>query len=99
MAQDGPFAHYPSLQNALVLITGGASGIGAALVEQFALQSARVAFLDIAEQSAAKLIDKPAPVAVRGPTFLKCDLTDIAELRSAVKRIETQLSVAHDMSG
>lgn len=90
MAQDGPFAHYPSLQNALVLITGGASGIGAALVKQFALQSARVAFLDIAEQSASKLIDRVAPAAVHRPTFLKCDLTDIAQLRSAIKSVETQ---------
>jgi D-xylose 1-dehydrogenase len=90
MAQDGRFARYPSLQNALVLITGGASGIGAALVEQFALQAARVAFLDIAEQSATKLIDKVALVAVHRPTFLKCDLADIAELRSAIKGIETK---------
>lgn len=90
MAQDGPFARYPSLQNALVLITGGASGIGAALVEQFALQAARVAFLDIAEQSAAQLIDKLATATTRRPTFFKCDLTDIAELRSAIKKIETQ---------
>jgi NAD(P)-dependent dehydrogenase (short-subunit alcohol dehydrogenase family) len=90
MPQDGPFAHYPSLQSALVLITGGASGIGAALVEQFALQHARVAFLDIAEQSAAELIDKLAPATTHRPTFLNCDLTDVAELRSAIKSIETQ---------
>jgi D-xylose 1-dehydrogenase len=90
MAQDGPFAHYPSLQNALVVITGGASGIGAALVEQFALQAAQVAFLDIAEQSATKLIDKVAPAAVHRPAFSRCDLTDIAELRSVIKNVETQ---------
>src|ERR1700738_1040001 len=90
MAQDGPFARYPSLQDALVVITGGASGIGAALVEEFALQGARVTFLDIAEQSAAELIDEVAPVAVHRPTFLKCDLTDIAELRSVIKNVETQ---------
>jgi D-xylose 1-dehydrogenase len=90
MAQDGRFARYPSLQNAVVLITGGASGIGAALVEQFALQAARVAFLDIAEQSAAQLIDKLGLVAVHRPEFLKCDLTDVAELRSSIKSIETQ---------
>ena len=90
MAQDGPSARYPSLQNALVLITGGASGIGATLVEQFVLQAARVTFLDIAEQSAAKLIEKLAPAAAHCPAFLKCDLTDIAELSSVIKNVETQ---------
>ena len=42
------YANYPSLEGRSVLITGGGSGIGAAMVEQFALQGARVAFLDIA---------------------------------------------------
>ncbi|MEY4845801.1 MAG: hypothetical protein RL312_2082, partial [Pseudomonadota bacterium] len=42
MAQDD-FAHYPSLRGKIVLITGGASGIGAEMVAQFAGQGARVA--------------------------------------------------------
>ena len=83
-------ARYPSLQKAVVLITGGATGIGAAMVEQFALQEAQVAFLDIAEESAARLIEKLAATAANQPAFVKCDLTDIAELRSAIGKIEAQ---------
>lgn len=83
-------ARYPSLQKAVVLITGGATGIGAAMVEQFALQEAQVAFLDIAEESAARLIEKLAATAANQPAFVKCDLTDIAELRSAIAKIEAQ---------
>jgi NAD(P)-dependent dehydrogenase (short-subunit alcohol dehydrogenase family) len=83
-------ARYPSLQKALVLITGGATGIGAAMVEQFALQEAQVAFLDIAEESAARLIEKLAPAVAHRPAFVKCDLTDIAELRSAIGNVEAQ---------
>jgi D-xylose 1-dehydrogenase len=83
-------AHYPSLQKAVVLITGGATGIGATMVEQFALQEAQVAFLDIAGESAAGLIEKLAPTAANQPAFVKCDLTDIAELRSAVGNVEEQ---------
>ena len=41
------FARYPSLQGRPVLITGGATGIGAVMVEQFIAQGARVGFIDI----------------------------------------------------
>jgi NAD(P)-dependent dehydrogenase (short-subunit alcohol dehydrogenase family) len=51
------FAQYPSLEGAQVLITGGASGIGAAMVEQFALQGSRVAFVDIAGAKAHELVE------------------------------------------
>jgi NAD(P)-dependent dehydrogenase (short-subunit alcohol dehydrogenase family) len=47
------FARYPSLAARSVLVTGGASGIGADLVEQFVLQGARVGFSDIAALDAA----------------------------------------------
>ena len=42
------FARYPSLIDKVVFITGGGSGIGAAMVEAFAAQKANVAFVDIA---------------------------------------------------
>lgn len=83
-------ACYPSLQKAVVVVTGGASGIGAAMVEQFALQGARVAFIDIAEENAAELLTKLSAAVANQPVFLKCDLTEIADLRSAVKKIEAQ---------
>ena len=89
MATRRESAHYPSLQDAVVLITGGASGIGAAMVEEFALQGARVAFLDIAEESAAGLIKRLSAVP-HEPAFFRCDLTDVAHLRSAIEKIEAQ---------
>ena len=91
MAASQKPAHYPSLENAAVVITGGASGIGAAMVEHFALQGARVAFLDIGEKSAAALIEKLSPQVANQPKFLRCDLTDIAALQSAIKKIESQV--------
>jgi NAD(P)-dependent dehydrogenase (short-subunit alcohol dehydrogenase family) len=83
-------AQYPSLQNTVVVITGGASGIGAAMVEHFAMQGARVAFLDITKDSAASLITKLSSAVPTQPAFFKCDLTDIPALRSTIKKIETQ---------
>ena len=51
-------ARYPSLAGRSVLITGGASGIGASMVEHFAHQGARVAFLDVdAEELAQAMVE------------------------------------------
>jgi NAD(P)-dependent dehydrogenase (short-subunit alcohol dehydrogenase family) len=47
-------AVYSDLANMPVLITGGASGIGEALVAAFAAQKARVAAIDAAEQSSTR---------------------------------------------
>ncbi|MBM3647647.1 MAG: SDR family oxidoreductase [Alphaproteobacteria bacterium] len=78
------FARYPSLVDRPVLITGGGSGIGAGLVEHFADQGARVAFVDIAEQPSRALVEGLRDRARRVPRFAPCDLTDIAALRAAV---------------
>ena len=91
MTQAKPFAQYPSLRHAVVLITGGASGIGAAMVEQFALQGARVAFLDVADESAIRLVNELDSCGSHPPLFLHCDLTDIAALRASVAQVEGQL--------
>ena len=40
-------ASYPSLENKVVIVTGGASGIGESIVEQFVIQKSKVAFIDI----------------------------------------------------
>ena len=90
-AQRNTFAHYPSLRDKSVLITGGATGIGAALVEQFAFQESRVAFLDLDAESASALIEKVRPHAAHVPLFVQCNLTDIAALRTAIQDVEQQL--------
>jgi D-xylose 1-dehydrogenase len=85
------FASYPSLQNRVVLITGGASGIGATMVEHFARQGSRVAFLDIACDVGQQLVERLTPQVSYMPKFLACDLTDIGALRSRIKEIQDEI--------
>jgi NAD(P)-dependent dehydrogenase (short-subunit alcohol dehydrogenase family) len=80
-------ATYPDLKDKVVLVTGGASGIGATLVEAFAAQGARVGFLDIDEENGHALADS-LDGQVR---FEPCDLRDIAQLHAAVERIRAAL--------
>ena len=51
-------ATYPSLKDRVVLITGGASGIGESIVEQFVSQKSKVAFLDINDELGNELSKK-----------------------------------------
>jgi NAD(P)-dependent dehydrogenase (short-subunit alcohol dehydrogenase family) len=77
-------AHYPSLRDRAVLITGGATGIGAAMVAHFAAQGARVSFLDIADDPAAALVAQVAASGHPAPIYRHCDLRDIDALRAAI---------------
>lgn len=78
-------AIYPDLEGRSVLITGGGSGIGAALTRAFARQGSKVAFIDIAEAESEALVGSVAADGVaHRPLFLRCDLRDIAALRAAV---------------
>jgi len=92
MPTNKSFVQYPSLRDAVVLITGGASGIGAAMVEHFALQGSRVAFLDVDDMSAASLVSELQSSASHSPQFLHCDLTDIPALKAALAKIEGEMA-------
>ena len=80
-------ALYPSLQDRGVLITGGATGIGASLVENFVAQGARVGFLDIDAGNGNALAAALATGARHAPLFVHADLTDIAALRNAIDAV------------
>ena len=85
------FALYPSLRDRVVLVTGGASGIGAEHVTQFARQGAKVAFLDIADTAATALIETLRQDNLPPPLYLPCDLKNIPALQSAIAETARQL--------
>ncbi len=80
-------AKYPLLNDRVVFITGGASGIGEKLVEAFTLQSAQVAFVDTDDAAASTLIDRLTPNAAHAPVYVPCDLADTAQLAEHLARI------------
>ena len=81
------YATYPTLRGKNVLITGGATGIGEVLVSRFAEQGARVAFLDIEDAQAKKLVARIARNGSVPPRYLHCDLTDLAAIRECVASV------------
>lgn len=85
---------YADLADRVVLITGGASGIGAAFVRAFASQGARVAFLDIDTQAGEALAQEVATTAGTAPLFVPCDLLDIDALRAALAKVQRSLGDA-----
>lgn len=79
------FAVYPSLKGRTVLVTGGASGIGAELVRSFSAQGSSVAFVDVDESSAAALSSELSDDDVE---YYRADVRDVEALRGAIDAIQ-----------
>lgn len=87
MTQTPPSAVYSSLRGRVVLVTGGASGIGEAIVEAFVQQGSRVVFLDIQDEAATSLVQKRRHAECIPPEYFHCDLTNTSELQSVMQDV------------
>lgn len=72
---------YPCLGGRVVIVTGGASGIGAAFTRAFAANGARVALLDLQQEAGDALAEEVSKTGASKPLVRRCDLTDVAALR------------------
>jgi len=84
-------ARYPSLVDRVVLITGGSTGIGATLVEQFVAQGARVGFIDIDVPNAQALVERLTPGAKTPPLFVPADISSVPKLEAAIDAVRERL--------
>jgi NAD(P)-dependent dehydrogenase (short-subunit alcohol dehydrogenase family) len=82
---------HADLANRGVVITGGGSGIGAALVEGFVRQGSRVAFIDLAEGPSRDLAARLSASSAHPVLYLKADLCDVAATRDAIDAAADQL--------
>jgi galactose dehydrogenase len=73
---------FPDLRDTSVFITGGGSGIGAALTEGFLRQGARVAFCQ--RRASDAFCDAMAAATGNRPLGLTCDITDTDALRATL---------------
>ena len=87
------FAQYPSLNDAVVFVTGGASGIGEEIVRAFAGQGSRIGFVDIDAEGGNSLAEE---LTEGGTTirFEACDLRDIDALKAAFAALQEALGPA-----
>jgi NAD(P)-dependent dehydrogenase (short-subunit alcohol dehydrogenase family) len=90
-----PKAQFHDLRDRCVLVTGGGSGIGAALVEGFVRQGARVAFADIDERASAELVERLADQTGDKPHFIPGDLRDIEAVRHTAEAAAASLGAIH----
>ena len=79
-------ATYPSLEGKTVLVTGGGSGIGAAITRRFAEQGSKVGFLDIADEP-SEVLARDLDDAGHAVRFVHCDLKDITALRRGIAEV------------
>jgi NAD(P)-dependent dehydrogenase (short-subunit alcohol dehydrogenase family) len=81
------FAAYPSLAGRVAFVSGGGSGIGAAIVTRLAEQGCKVAFCDVADEPSQVLVASLSPAAVR---YRRCDVRDIDALRAVLAGVAAE---------
>ena len=85
-------ASYPSLKDKVVLITGGASGIGETIVENFLQQGSKVVFFDKEKELGLKLVSKLNNYNYKA-IFKECDLVNIEDLKSKIIQIREEVGL------
>jgi D-xylose 1-dehydrogenase len=84
-------AIYPGLAGKTVFVTGGGSGIGAAITAAFAAQKAKVAFVDIDAEASCLHVDQVQAQSGNRPAFIHCDIRDVPALRAAIEQTRSEL--------
>ncbi len=86
------------MENKTILITGGASGIGLALVGKFASQGSTVFFID-SNALLGKQVEKEFQEQGKPVTFLEVDIREESQVQTAIQSIPGKLDVLINNAG
>jgi D-xylose 1-dehydrogenase len=84
-------ATYPGLNQRTAFVTGGGSGIGAAIVYELARQGVRVAFVDVAPEPSKALVAAITQEGFPKPWWRECDVRNAEALQSAIADASKEL--------
>ena len=90
-------ARYTSLEQRVVFITGGGSGIGASLTRAFHLQGARVVFVDINDEASEALVEELRAETGKAPRYHHCDIRDVASLQQVIAETGQNVGPIHTL--
>ena len=90
-----PSARYASLEQRVVFITGGGSGIGAELTRAFHHQGARVVFVDINDAASQALVAELSAETGNAPFYYHCDIRDVASLQQVIAEASQNVGPIH----
>ena len=85
------YTQYASLQDRVVFISGGSSGIGAELVRAFAAQGAKVAFCGTKPEGGKALVDEVIAAGQAAPWYAACDVRDVAAYQALLTRVASEV--------
>ncbi|NVF16275.1 SDR family NAD(P)-dependent oxidoreductase [Vreelandella maris] len=92
-----PSARYASLEQRVVFITGGGSGIGASLTRAFHHQGARVVFVDIDDKPSEALVEELRAETGEAPRYHHCDIRDVASLQQVITETGQNVGPIHTL--
>ncbi|MGP9685743.1 SDR family NAD(P)-dependent oxidoreductase [Halomonas sp. AOP25-F1-15] len=90
-------ARYASLEQRVIFITGGGSGIGAALTRAFHYQGAWVVFVDINDEASEALVAELRAETGEAPRYYHCDIRDVASLQYVIAEVGQNVGPIHTL--
>lgn len=90
-------ARYTSLEQRVVFITGGGSGIGASLTRAFHYQGARVVFVDINDAASEALVNELRTETGEAPRYHHCDIRNVASLQQVIAETGQNVGLIHTL--